>query len=100
MFRVRGIEKGVYLIGVKTSFGNFNGQKLLGILISDDVTAQIEIVLSSQEKTSDALFFVPLLPNPVGHVSIAAGNQAVFDGIMEIKDESGEAGPFRINYPE
>lgn len=100
LFRVRGIEKGVYLIGVNTSIGNFNGQKLLGILISADVSAQMELVLSYEKKTADALFFVPLLPNPVGQVSIVAGNQAIFDGIAEINDEPREAGPFRIKSPE
>jgi len=100
MFRVRGIEKGVYLIGVKTSNGNFNGQNLLGILISADVSARVEITLSFEKKTADALMFVPLLPNPVGQVSIVAGNQAIFDGIVKINDKPREAGPFKIRYPQ
>jgi len=99
-FRLPGIEKGVYLLGVKTSDGDYNGQRLLGLLVSSDVPARLEIFLSFQKKTAGAPLFEPFLPDPVGQVSIAAGNRAVFDGVVEIDDQPREAGPFRIEFPK
>jgi len=99
-FRVPGIEKGVYLLGVKTSDGNYNGQTLLGLLVSSDMPARLEIFLSFQKKTAGAPLFEPFFPDPVGQVSIAAGNQAVCDGVVEIDDQPREAGPFRMEFPE
>lgn len=100
MFRIRNIEKGVYILGVKTDVGNFNGQRLLGILVSADVTARLEIRLSSRIEDSDDRLFVPLLAQPVGQVSIVAGNGFIFEGITVLDDKPREAGPFRIRFPE
>ena len=100
MFKVQRIDKGVYLLGVRTSHGNFNGQNLLGILFSADESAQVEIALSSETEESETPSFVPLFPDPVGRVSIVAGNECIFDGIAKIDDKPREAGPFRIRSPE
>jgi hypothetical protein len=100
LFNMQRIEKGLYLIGVRTPLGHFNGQKLLGILFSTDESAQVEIVIASEAEYSDASSFVPLFPDPVGRASIVAGNGCIFDGIAKIDDKPREAGPFKLRSPE
>ena len=99
MFEIPGAEKGIYVLGVKTLQGNFNGQKVLGIRVQADEYAKIYIALSPFSETEGSGPLPEALPNPVGQVIVLAGNSAIVIGVAEIDDEPREAGPFRIRHP-
>lgn len=100
MFTLKDIDKGVYILGVKTPRGNFNAQRLLGIVLPDGSPAEMVVVLSPAKNSDKKADFLPLLPNPVGLASISAGNSGVFFGIAVINDRPRETGPFRIRTPQ
>jgi hypothetical protein len=97
-FEIFGIEKGIYVLGVKTTQGNFNAQKVLGIKALADDYAKIYIALSPFSGTGEGGQLPEVLPNPVGQVIVLAGNSAIVMGISKINDEPREAGPFRIRH--
>jgi hypothetical protein len=96
MFEILDLEEGVYVLAVKTSLGNFNTRKVLGIRMLDDEYAKMYLALFPLSEEEDSGRLPAVLPNPVGQVIVLAGNSAVVIGISEIDDEPREAGPFRI----
>ena len=96
MFEILGLEEGIYELGVKTSLGNFNTRKVLGIRALADEYAKMYLALSPFSETEGSGRLPAVLPNPVGQVIVLAGNSAIVIGVSEIDDEPREAGPFRI----
>jgi hypothetical protein len=100
VFVIGNIDKGVYILGVKTSSGNFTNSKLFGVLVSREKKAKVEILLTTGIEDAEEGLQIPLLPHPVGQVRIVAGNEFIFDGVAVIEDRPKEAGPFRIRAPD
>ncbi len=50
LFKVEGIEKGLYVYGVESHLGDFNSQGFLGLKIRENETARISIALAPFEK--------------------------------------------------
>jgi len=50
VFKIEGVEKGVYIYGVKTAQGDFNSDGLIGVIIREDETAKLSISLTPYEK--------------------------------------------------
>ena len=49
VFRIQGIEKGLYIYGVKTANGDFNSDSLFGLRIRGNETAKLSISLTPYE---------------------------------------------------
>jgi hypothetical protein len=95
LFEIAGISKGIYVFGVKTPRGNFNTGKLLGIGAQSGEYARMYVSLVPFSGTEGSESFLAVLPDPVGRVTVLAGNEAIVVGAVEIDDEPVEAGPFR-----
>jgi len=50
IFRVQGIESGIYTYGVVTEKGDFNADNILGLKVDDGETAKLSIALSPYEQ--------------------------------------------------
>jgi len=50
IFKIVGIESGIYMYGVKTTEGDFNSDGLVGVKVSEDETAKISMSLTPYEK--------------------------------------------------
>jgi len=50
IFKVQGVESGIYMYGVKTSQGDFNSDNLVGVKVSKDKTAKMSVFLTPYEK--------------------------------------------------
>lgn len=50
IFRIPGIESGIYLCGVATEQGDFNAEKFFGVKLSDGETAKLSIALTPYEQ--------------------------------------------------
>ena len=50
IFKVQGVESGIYMYGVKTPQGNFNSDDLVGVRVSGDGTAKMSVSLTPYEK--------------------------------------------------
>lgn len=50
IFKVQGVESGIYMYGVKTPQGNFNSDSLVGVKVSGDETAKMSVSLTPYEK--------------------------------------------------
>ncbi len=50
IFKVQGVESGIYMYGVKTPKGNFNSDGLVGVKVSEDETAKMSVSLTPYEK--------------------------------------------------
>ena len=50
IFKVQGVESGIYMYGVKTPQGNFNSDGLVGVKVSKDETAKMSVSLTPYEK--------------------------------------------------
>ncbi len=50
IFKVQGVESGIYMYGVKTSQGDFNSDSLVGLKVSKDETAKMSVSLTPYEK--------------------------------------------------
>jgi len=50
IFKIVGIESGIYMYGVKTPEGDFNSDGLVGVKVSGDETAKMSVSLTPYEK--------------------------------------------------
>ena len=50
IFKVQGVESGIYMYGVKTPQGDFNSDSLVGVKVSGDETAKMSVSLTPYEK--------------------------------------------------
>jgi uncharacterized membrane protein len=50
VFRIKGIETGIYLCGVQTLQGDFNSEEFFGVKLSDGETAKLSIALTPYEQ--------------------------------------------------
>ena len=50
IFKVQGVESGIYMYGVKTPQGNFNSDDLVGVRVSGDGTAKMSVSLTPYEE--------------------------------------------------
>jgi hypothetical protein len=50
IFKISGVEKGVYVYGVTTPNGTFNSNALMGVRIKDNETAKVSIAVNPYEK--------------------------------------------------
>lgn len=56
VFRIKGIETGIYLCGVQTAEGDFNSDELFGVKVSDGETAKLSVALTPyDQKVASAL---------------------------------------------
>ena len=50
VFRIKGIETGIYLCGVQTAQGDYNSEEFFGVKLSDGETAKLSIALTPYEQ--------------------------------------------------
>ncbi len=100
MFRIDGVQKGIYVFSVSTPRGNFNGQSFLGIRALAEEYGKMHVVLSPFPEKGDKASFLDVLPDPVGLADVIAGNSAIMYGIATIDDKPREGGPFRVRSPK
>jgi len=50
VFKIQGIESGIYVYGVQTEAGEFNSDGMIGIKVGDDTTAKMAIAITPFEK--------------------------------------------------
>jgi len=56
VFKIEGVEKGLYIYGVRTAQGNFNSDGTVGVIIRENETAKLSISLSQyDEKVRSAI---------------------------------------------
>ena len=56
IFKVQGVEKGVYTYGIVTPEGNFNAENLVGLKIGENETAKLSIALDPYDKETVEAF--------------------------------------------
>jgi hypothetical protein len=99
MFKIEGVEKGIYIFGVSTPRGNFNAWSFLGIRGQSGEYGKMYIVLSPFPENGGESSVPDILPDPVGRADVIAENSAIVYGVAMIDDKPREAGPFRIKSP-
>jgi len=50
IFKIKSVESGIYMYGVKTPMGDFNSDGLVGVKVSEDETAKMSLSLTQYEK--------------------------------------------------
>ena len=50
VFKIEGVEKGLYIYGVRTAQGDFNSDGTIGVIIRENETAKLSISLTPYEK--------------------------------------------------
>lgn len=50
VFKIEGVESGIYIYGVKTDSGEFNSDGLIGVKVNEDDTAKMAITLTPFEE--------------------------------------------------
>lgn len=99
IFKTEGIEEGLYIVGISTKEGNFNGVNLIGIKAAE--TAKVSFALKPEEQEEEkapkpkprglAKFFL----SPVGIALIVAASSAIIYGVVKLSEKEPEASPFR-----
>lgn len=99
ILKTEGIEEGLYIVGISTKEGDFNGVNLIGI--KNDETAKVSFALkpsqAEEEKTPKpkpgglAKFFL----SPVGIAIVVAASSAIIYGVVKLSEKEPEASPFR-----
>jgi len=54
IFKIAGIDKGVYVYGVSTAGGDFNSNSLMGLRIKENETAKVSVSINPYEKNVTA----------------------------------------------
>jgi hypothetical protein len=99
ILKTEGIEEGLYIVGISTKEGNFNGVNLIGIKAAE--TAKVSFSLRPEEQEEEkapkpkprglAKFFL----SPVGIALIVAASSAIIYGVVKLSEKEPEASPFR-----
>jgi hypothetical protein len=98
IFKVQGVETGMYTYGVLTETGDFNADNLVGIRIGENETAKLSIALNPYEKDVASAVGELNKENPVdGEVLVGAiadfdpatsvAQVQVVKGLLRIKDK-------------
>jgi hypothetical protein len=97
IFKVQGIEKGVYTYGVVTADGSYNGNNLVGLRVGENETAKLSIALDpfdkevaeavreisqDQEKNGEALIGMIAEFNPTTRMA----QVQVVKGVLQVND--------------
>jgi hypothetical protein len=99
IFKVEGVEEGLYLVGVSTEEGDFNVNNLIGIRGNE--TAKVSFALKPAEGGEEAKpkakpgglakFFL----SPVGIAVVVAASAVIIYGVVKLSEKEPEASPFR-----
>lgn len=99
MLKSEGINEGLYIVGIITKNGNFNGVNLIGIKAAE--TAKVSFALKPEGQEEEkapkskprglAKFFL----SPVGIAIIVAASSAIIYGVVKLSEKEPEASPFR-----
>jgi uncharacterized membrane protein len=54
IFKIAGLDKGVYVYGVSTASGDFNSNSLMGVRIKENETAKVSVSINPYEKNVTA----------------------------------------------
>jgi hypothetical protein len=99
MLKSEGINEGLYVVGITTRDGNFNGVHLIGIKAAETAKVTFALKPEGQEEEKKpkskprglAKFFL----SPVGIAIIVAASSAIIYGVVKLSEKEPEASPFR-----
>lgn len=101
VFKLEGIDEGLYVTGISSKEGYFNVESFIGIKANE--TAKVSFALKPQAKGEKAnkpkrkkgidlaLFFT----SPIGFAVIAAASSAVVYGVVKLTEAESEASAFK-----
>lgn len=99
IFKVEGVEEGLYLVGVSAEEGDFNVNNLIGIRGNE--TAKVSLALKPAQGEEEAKpkakpgglakFFL----SPVGIAVVVAASAVIIYGVVKLSEKEAEASPFR-----
>ena len=99
IFKVEGVEEGLYLVGVSTEEGDFNVNNLIGIRGNETAKVSFALKPGVEEETAKpkvkpgglAKFFL----SPVGIAVVVAASAVIIYGVVKLSEKEAEASPFR-----
>jgi hypothetical protein len=100
IFKVEGIDEGLYVMGVSSKDGDFNVENIIGIRA--DETAKISLALKPQAEGATRNYAAPILAalaafftSAAGIAVIIAATAALVYGIVKLTEEEPEASPIK-----
>lgn len=95
VFRVQGVETGLYSYGVVTEAGDFNAESIVGLQIAENETAKLSIALNRFEnEVASAVTEMYREPAPNGEVLV--GTIADFDQVTKLAQVEVVKGLVRV----
>ena len=94
IFKIEGINQGLYICGVSVEDQNFNVPSLIGI--KADETAKVSFSLKPQTGVKDVNYAIPaFFLTPIGIAAIIAATGAIIYGLIKLLEKEEEVSPFR-----
>lgn len=100
IFKIEGIDEGLYVVGLSLKEGDFNVENLIGIKANE--TAKVSIALKAQAKEEEKTpkgakkggigkFFA----SPIGIAIIIAASAAIVYGVVTVTGADEDVSPFK-----
>jgi hypothetical protein len=101
VFKLEGINEGLYIAGISSKEGDFNVESFIGI--TADETAKVSFALKPQAKgetakkpkTKKGIDLAKLFTSPVGLAIIVAASVAIVYTVVSLTEAEPEASPFK-----
>ena len=107
-FEIKGIEEGMYAVGIVTKEGNFNVESLIGIKVNETaiVTFALKPYLKGEvkkaevrgkfvKKVKEDSKILKFFSSPVGIAIIIAASAAIVYGVVTLTAAEEEVSPFK-----
>lgn len=99
IFKIEGIDEGLYVIGLSLKEGDFNVENLIGIKANE--TAKVSIALKPQAKQEEKTLkgakdgIWKFFASPIGIAVIIVASAAIVYGVVKLTEAEEEPSPFR-----
>lgn len=97
IFKIEGIDQGLYICGVSVEEKNFNVANIIGIKAGE--TAKVSFSLKPITAVKDANYFaagfLAFFLSPIGIAVIVAATAAIIYGVVKLVEEEKEVSPFK-----
>ena len=101
VFKLEGIDEGLYIAGISSKEGDFNVENFIGIMA--DETAKISFALKPQAKgekvntpkMKKGIDLAKLFTSPLGLAIIVAASVAIVYTVVTLTEAEPEASPFK-----